>query len=160
MSRLKLGEWAQIAEIVAAVAVVFSLVYVGLELRENTSAVRAASVQAITTGTRDALMTVASDAELARVVRLGAYDRSSLTDDEKYRFSIFSRQRWLFFQGIWIQHQLDVLDENSWQSYRQLVCNLLDNSGNREEWPYHIDVLNAEFVAWVQECSAETDRTD
>ena len=160
MTRLKLGEWAQIAEIVAAVAVVFSLIYVGFELKENTSAVRATSVQAVTTGTRDALMTLASDPELARIVRLGTYDRSSLTDEERYRFGIFSRQRWLFFQGIWVQYQLNVLDENSWQSYRHLVCDLLNSSGNREEWPNHINTLNTEFVAWVQKCSSESKRTD
>ena len=153
-NKLSLGEMAQIAEIVAAVAVVCSLIYVGYELKKNTSAVRAASVQAITTGTRDSLLMIASDAELARIVRSGSVDRSALTNDESYRFSIFSRQRWLFFQGIWVQNNLDVLDESVWQSYEGVVCNLINaNQGDREEWANHVDALHPEFVAWVEDCS-------
>ena len=152
MKKLELSELAQIAEVVAAMAVVFSLIYVGLELKENTNAVRAASVQAITTGTRDSLMMVASDAELARIVRLGSIDRSALNDDERYRFGIFSRQRWLFFQGIWVQQHLDVLDQGVWESYRQVVCSLLRNPGDREEWINHTNALSSDFVVWVEGC--------
>ena len=39
----ELQEWASIAEIVSALAVVLSLVYVGYEINENTSEVRAAN---------------------------------------------------------------------------------------------------------------------
>ena len=46
---MKLAELAQVAEIIAAVAVVVSLVYVGIEVRSNTSAVRGAAMQAIAT---------------------------------------------------------------------------------------------------------------
>jgi hypothetical protein len=158
--KIVLSEWAQIAEIVAAVAVVFSLIYVGFELQENTSAVRAASVQSTTTGIRDGLMMVASDADFTRIVRLGSYERSALSEDEAYRFGIFSRQHWLFFQGMWVQHSLDVLDDSAWQSYQQIICSVLRLPGNREDWPSHVNALNHEFVAWFEECSVERVRAN
>ena len=65
MSRFNLAELGQIAEIVAAVAVVISLIYVGKEVQNNTSAVRGAAMQAIATTDADALMTIASDADLS-----------------------------------------------------------------------------------------------
>jgi hypothetical protein len=105
-------------------------------------------------------MTVASDAEFARIVRLGSYEHSSLSEDDAYRFGIFSRQRWLFFQGMWVQHSLDVLDESVWQSYQQIICGVLRSPGNREDWPNHVTALNHEFVAWVEECSAESTRAN
>ena len=58
MRRLSLGEFAQIAEIVAAVAVVVSLVYVGIGLRDNTFAVRSASAQAVTNTSLDILFEI------------------------------------------------------------------------------------------------------
>ena len=45
--KISLGQLAQIAEIVAALAVVISLIYVGRQLESNTSAARSATVQAI-----------------------------------------------------------------------------------------------------------------
>jgi len=153
MDSPKLAQLAQIAEIVAAVAVVFSLIYVGYELKENTSAVRAGSIQAITTGSQEALLGLALDAELARIVRIGSIDRSELTLDEQYRFGLFSRQRWLFFQGVWMQKRLDVVDEKTWMGYERIVCSILNSPGTREDWPYHKNVLDSEFVAHIEGCT-------
>jgi hypothetical protein len=58
MSKIKLTELAQIAEIIAAVAVVMSLIYVGKEVQSNTAAVRGASMQAVATTDADILMIV------------------------------------------------------------------------------------------------------
>lgn len=121
MNKSRLGDLAQIAEIVAAVAVVLSLIYVGRGLIDNTAAIRASSVQAITTGTREALLAVAVDENLSRIVRIGSNDRSKLSVEEAFRFSLFSRQRWLFFQGIWIQRNLGVLDDQVWGAYEQAI---------------------------------------
>jgi hypothetical protein len=44
MAKLTLSSWASIAEIVSAIAVVLSLIYVGTELRGNTRAVEAATL--------------------------------------------------------------------------------------------------------------------
>jgi len=42
----KLSDWSSIAEIVAAVGVIFSLVFVGLQINEGNQETRAATVQA------------------------------------------------------------------------------------------------------------------
>ena len=154
VNKTRLGELAQIAEIVAAVAVVLSLIYVGRGLIDNTAAIRATSVQAITSGTREALLAVAVDEDLSRIVRIGSADRSMLSGDEAYRFSLFSRQRWLFFQGIWIQRNLGVLDDQVWGAYERAICTVIsnDDSGDRAEWPNHVSVLDPEFVNMVEEC--------
>jgi hypothetical protein len=47
MSKLKLSDWASVAEIVAAVAVAVSLLFVGLELQHNTAASESATREAI-----------------------------------------------------------------------------------------------------------------
>ena len=41
--RLKLSEWASIAEIIGAIAVIVSLIYVGYQVNDNTSAIRSAA---------------------------------------------------------------------------------------------------------------------
>jgi len=47
MKNEKLQEWALVAEIVGAVAVVVSLIYVGVSVRQNTDAILVANHQAI-----------------------------------------------------------------------------------------------------------------
>ncbi len=152
MNRSRLGELAQIAEIIAAVAVVLSLIYVGRGLNDNTSAIRASSVQEITTGTREALLAVAVDEDLSRITLIGREDPSALTNEELYRFQLFSRQRWLFVQAIWIQRNLGVLDDKVWGAYERVACEIMTNSGDRVEWPNHMEVLDPEFVSLIEEC--------
>ena len=45
MKKLTLGEYTQIAEIIGAIAIVISLIFVGLEIRQNTSQSKVESIQ-------------------------------------------------------------------------------------------------------------------
>lgn len=83
MRRMTLSDWAQLAEIVAAIAVVVSLVYVGIGLRDNTAAVRSAALQAVTSTSQASLLAQASDLELSRVRRVGDDDFEKLTEDDR-----------------------------------------------------------------------------
>jgi hypothetical protein len=60
----------------------------------------------------------------------------------------------LFFQGIWTQRRLGVLDDQLWGAYERALCNVLrDEAGDREEWPNHAGILDPEFVEMVEACS-------
>jgi uncharacterized protein YoxC len=85
MARIKLTELAQIAEIIAAIAVVISLIYVGQEVQSNTAAVRGAAMQAVATTDADILMAVATDATLSEIVRIGLEDPSQLSPADAFR---------------------------------------------------------------------------
>ncbi len=67
MAKVGLAQFAQIAEVIAAVAVVVSLIYVGSELGANTAAIQGASVQAVTAVHVESLLTQASDSALTRI---------------------------------------------------------------------------------------------
>ena len=47
MRKLSLTEWSELSQVVSAIAVVASLIYVGYEIRRNTEASRAATRQSI-----------------------------------------------------------------------------------------------------------------
>jgi hypothetical protein len=75
VKKLTLTDWAQLAEIIAAVAVVISLIYVGAGLRANTAAIRSASVQAITNTSVALLTAQTTSADLSRIRRIGDLDQ-------------------------------------------------------------------------------------
>lgn len=158
MKKFALAEIAQVAEIVASLGVVISLIYVAAELRSNTAAVKAATVQSITNSSRDVLVTVAANEGLARIRQIGEADPSALTDAEAFRFFQFSRQNWLYFQNIWIQWDLGVVDDRAWSSFDRIICGIYSRPGNRKEWPEHAAALDAQFVKVVESCDLEADR--
>ncbi len=155
MSRFKLAEFAHIAEIVAATAVIISLIYVGKEVQSNTAAIRGAAMQAIATTDADALMTVASDADLSEIVRLGDQDPSQLTSAQAFRYGLFMRQFWLSFQNIFQQSELGLIESSVWQSYLTVICGRYSSRGPRETWQNHVLILDTEFAALVERCESE-----
>ena len=152
MRKPTLNEWAQLSEIVAAVAVVISLVYVGVGLRANTSAIRSASVQAITNTSVAGLTAQNSSADLSRIRRIGDVDQSALDEDEQYRYRTLYRQIWLSFQNVYLQRNLEVVGDELWETYLRIICAEFQNPGVRATWKDHSSVLNPDFVAAAEAC--------
>jgi hypothetical protein len=153
MKRPTLVELAQVAEVIAAVAVVVSLVYVGKELRSNTAAVRGASLQAIMSAGSEALLGVASDSAFSRIRQIGDRDPSELSEAEAYRYRLILRQYWLAMQNVYIQSELELIDPRIWAGYAANICGAWSNPGARVTWPQHRPVLDAGFAEWVESCA-------
>ncbi|MGD8340948.1 MAG: hypothetical protein PVH89_09205 [Gammaproteobacteria bacterium] len=153
MKRLTLNETAQIAEVVAAVAVVVSLIYVGVGLRDNTAAVRSASIQAITTTSQNGLIAESTSADLSRIRRIGDEDYEQLDLDERRRYFTLYRQIWLSFQNVFFQRDLGTVGADLWGTYQRIICNQLSRPGVKATWPNHAAVLDPGFVAAAEGCS-------
>ena len=150
---MKLEKWALIAEIVGSFAIVVTLVILVVEIRTNTEAVRATTAQSLISSSRDFLLALALDEDFSRIRQLGQIDQSTLTDDEVVRCRTFARGNWLYFQNVWIQWTLGVVDDRVWQSFVRIFCASLDAPGTRADWSYHVEAPDPQFVAFVEACS-------
>lgn len=83
---MSLQDWSNLAQVIGALAVVISLVYVGFQVKRNTGAVRSATSQAVHNNYADWYMSMVGDAELNRIAIKGLKDYSSLDEIEKARF--------------------------------------------------------------------------
>ena len=87
---MKLSEWASVAEITSAFAVVASLVYVGVQVSQNTIAVMHSAHQAMADYDREQSALLVTDSTLREVVIRGEEDVASLTPDEHRQFFDFT----------------------------------------------------------------------
>jgi hypothetical protein len=106
MAKLTLSSWASIAEIVSAIAVVLSLIYVATELRGNTRAVEAATLVEVNKIAREHLLLVWSNQEANRISMVGDEDLSQLSPEERQRYYWNVRSFWLGMQTVFRQHDL------------------------------------------------------
>lgn len=154
MKKPTLAEIAELAEIVAALAVVVSLIYVGRELKSNTAAVRAESLQSVADASGQLLSTIASDSALSRIRQLGNRDVSLLTEAEAYRYAVLLRQSFFTLQNVYFQNELEVLDARVWAGYRRVVCELWSSPGVRATWEFHRGALDPGFAELVESCAS------
>ena len=77
---MNLNDLANIGQVIGAVAVVVSLIYVAYQIRQNTNAVRAATAQSVHEHFASWYHLLASDESLSQVVIDGLKDYGSLSE--------------------------------------------------------------------------------
>ena len=140
--------WKDFAELIGFAAIVISLFFVGLELRQNTDAVKAASIDSLSALSQEFYLLMASDHELSRIFQDGNQDMTQLSESELARFLWVERSRVLRLQTAYLQWQRGTLGEQDWLFYRSFVC----RESDRESWPSMKAILVPEFVAYSESC--------
>lgn len=141
-------------DLAGAAAVLIGLVFVGLELRQNTEAVEAASLQNQTDASTEFLLLIAADAELARIWLESSKDANQLSEIDSARWFFLSRARWLRMQNAFLQWRRGTLSDDDWSIYKGLICNPDDKGVIRfkDTWDHHQIALAEGFVEFVESC--------
>ena len=154
-----------IVELVGALAVLMGLVFVGLELRQNTAAVQSATFQGYTDGAIDWLSDITNNAELSDIWVRYAAGATDLTDLELSRAVMLVRQQWYRYQNAYSQKERGSLSDSDWEVSRKQICrDPLDQEGEvvagltsgnfakmrQESWLQHRPYFNQEFIDFVE----------
>ena len=123
-----------VRETVGFIGVIASLVFVGLEIRQNTQAAQAAAIQESINVARQQIQMYALDAEANRIQMIGRESLDALTaeEEERYRWMLLS-----FFwgmQGLYRQWDLGVLPNEEWEAWYRVICLNIGNAGTRQVW--------------------------
>jgi hypothetical protein len=145
------------SEIGGALVVLIGLVFVGIELRQNTSAVEAATVQSLTDASNEFILTIASDPDLVRVWNAGLFDSGAMDEKDYARFFLLARSYWLRMQNAYSQYERGTLGEDDWSVYETLICGADDGidsgDGLRDTVSDHEYMLRPRLVEIIRNCS-------
>jgi hypothetical protein len=122
--KAKLTDWASIAEILGAAAIVISLVFVGWQIRLSTGSTQAATFQQHMSDEVDFLEHITSDAELARLYSLVFNDPESMgsldpVDQVRAYFLFVADMR--LWEDLYLQWYSGTLSESAWKTREALV---------------------------------------
>jgi hypothetical protein len=128
-------------EVVGLSAVIASLGFVGMEIRQNTAAVRSATTQAVSDQAMELTLSIATDEHLPRLV---SEMHSGLTRSE---LDPQDRQ-----ENLYAQVRSGVLDP---AALRNVSFSFYQNPYVRELWAEIRDTFNPEFTGYWDEIVAE-----
>lgn len=115
-----------IGEVVAAIGVIVSLVYLAAQIKQNTRASRASTIQqwAVTSSTEK--QSVIGDAEFAKLLVAGGSDTANFNEAEKVQFRLYWLQVFNTFEFLFLQRHLGTIDqvffEDKLPAYRALLA--------------------------------------
>ena len=120
-----------IRETLGFVGVIASLIFVGLEIRQNTLASRAAAIQESTSVARQQVQMFVTDPEVNRINIIGTEDPSRLNLEEQARYRWILISFWWGMQGLYGQWTLGVLPEEEWQAWYNVMCQYMETPSQR-----------------------------
>jgi hypothetical protein len=133
------------------IAVLIGLIFVGLELRQNTAAVQAATFQDLTHASSDFLMDIGSDPENRRVYNMGLLEPDLLSEEDRRHFYYLQQAYWLRMQNAFMQWQRGTLTDDDWFVYRTIACTTAMRPGPEAYWRGMIGI-NRSFKAFLESC--------
>ena len=132
-----LSEWASLAEVVASVAVVISLLFVGLSVRQNTDALQGATENLIFERHTDLSMQFMLDPTLAELLVKMRSDDPQLSAVEAVRWEKYQ----LNLLDIWAlafnRHESDLLADSEWAAWDGFFADVFSNQAEAlslERW--------------------------
>ena len=147
---MSLQDWSDLAQVIGALAVVISLVYVGFQVKRNTGAVRSATSQAVHNNYADWYVSMVGDAELNRIAIKGLKDYLSLDEIEKARFIETFMAFAAYSQNAFYQWRKKSLSPWLWVGWELLIMNLLVSPGGKEFWKERGYVFGNEYRDYVE----------
>ena len=138
-----------IVEIIGFLSVVGSLAFVGVEIRQNTSAVRGATNQAISDQVGELMLTIATDDNLARLVKRlydgETQDQFDPVDDMRLYMTIMTGLRRV--ENIFLQIEDGILDD---RAFDRIGLSFYRSNYGQEIWQANKQFFDREFVPFFE----------
>jgi len=137
-----------IGDFVGGVAVVVSLIYLAVQIRQNTRSVRAASFQALSESHSDRTLRLAENSELHHLWACGLRG-DPLSDEDALRFGSIMLSLIRLSSNAFVQYRSGLLTEDQWQGFRRMPVVLLSSKGGGAWWARTRATFGEEFGAYI-----------
>jgi hypothetical protein len=131
---MTIQELGSLGELIAALATIATLVYLALQIRQNTTASRASTVQQTVEFSATLVQSLYRDPELALLFDRGRQDLTQLTDAERSRFSYVMLGFLRMAQNAHYQFEQGMMSEDFWSGYCESILRWAEQPGAREWW--------------------------
>jgi hypothetical protein len=148
---MSLEDLGNIGEFVAAVAVVVSLIYLAVQIRQNTRWLRASLEQSITDSTSHTIQAAASSPQFARIVAEGQERFDDLAEEEQRQFALWVLGFFRIYEQAFHQFSKGNLSNEIWSGYEAQLRMSLRSDAIRGWWGARREFFHERFREYVEQ---------
>lgn len=138
------------AEAIGAIAVVWSLIYLAIQIRQNTETVKASTELETSKLWTDFHARMAQSADLTRIWDQGFTAPDTLSPDDKRRFIWIVSEYFFLVEGLYRQHVRGFLSGSSWRQHERTVIGVLRNEIVGNWWKSGVSPFSTEFRTHIE----------
>ena len=150
---MSLQDWGAIGELIGGIAIIVSLLYVGLQIRQGTNASRAATNQAFSRQFSDIILQITKP-ELHDIFWRGIKGLKQLKGSELAAFMALLGSIMRTYETFYFERMEGRFDSRMWDGYEAQLVDLFNNKGVREYWEMRKHQFSDEFDSFlIGKCS-------
>jgi len=153
---MKIQKWGLVAEVVSAIAVVLSLIFVGLQVKQNSDAQTQTGTQAVITEYNNGVRALSTDSELVCIYLRGAHDYLALSGAERVRFSSFFLSMFNVQQQIYRLRLNGEIDEDIGSGLDAQLKDIVRLPGVYQWFESRANWYGRDFRAYIESARSET----
>lgn len=154
---MTLEQASLVAQIISAIAVIASLVFVGVQLRQATAAIRASSSEAHAALYTELVHSIIDNGDFARIWATGLRDPKSLGEEDWIRFVAYSSALFRQYESSRVQWQKGRLDDEHWRTVEQQAISFGHLPGLKAAWSLRGHWYSPDFRAWFEGLEPDTE---
>lgn len=131
---MTIQDWGALGEMVGGVAIIFSLIYVGVQIRQNTNTLRLSTAHNAAVDLSDIYLIPATHGDFADIFYRGLQDLDSLQGAEMVRFYGFFHKYFRSWEDAYYQFTHGALEAGPFAGITSQMLALAAMPGVRKYW--------------------------
>jgi len=151
---MTLEQFGWIGNILSGLGVIATVIYMSIEIRNNTSAVRASAFQQVVNSFASISFDIAKDKNLTELFLRAGRNSAALNEVERaqYDFMLLSFLRRA--ESVYFQSEVRTLHERHWSGIRASIAWVMTSPGAHASWSEMKDRFNPQFSAFIDGLNA------
>jgi len=146
---LTIQDLGSIGELVAAIATIATLVYLAVQVRQNTRALRSSTFQDIAGAMSSTTEAVATHPEIAVLMVKATGGLVDLTREERVRYSFILLTTFRRLETIYVQQQMGLIELALTEGFERSALSVLAEGGGLEWWQSAKEAFSTAFASHV-----------
>jgi len=146
-------DWGAIGDLIGGVAIIVSLVYVGVQIKQSTAAARAATNQAFSAQYANHMLPL-QNIDFRDVFMRGLTGLDQLDSGEQVAFFSYLNGVMRMFEAFYLQKRDGTFDSAVYDSWATQLVDMFGNSGAQEYWMIRRHTFAPMFADHIEQLRA------
>ncbi len=142
-------EFGAIGEFIGAIAVVATLIYLAIQMRQNTNALKLISARSITEEIQETFSLLATNQELAEIL-VKASGESALHGAEAVRYYTLTSNLVRVYENAFLQSRAGVMEQAHWEGFTRLMIDYTSMAAFQQYWQDRKHWVSDDFQEYME----------
>jgi hypothetical protein len=153
---MNLEQLSWLGSLLSGLGVIATVIYMSIEIRNNTSAVRASAFQEVVDSFASISFDIAKDKSLTELFLRAGRDATALNEVERAQYSFMLLSFLRRAESVYFQSEVRTLHERHWSGIRASIEWVMATPGARAGWSEIKTRFNPQFSAFIDGLNASS----